>query len=178
MKSLTVILALASSGLAIFAEFRSIKESTLFFDWLDHIPIIILWTLMFIFTFLATKRFISSKHFMPFLPAMICILGLCIVYWHSAKREAIGNLRSVFTAATYQIGSDGGFILDFKKGGHLKGEKRDHWGVTYYWGNYSQNKDTVNINIPLDFKLGRQAILTDTSLCIVYDTIKFDIYKQ
>ncbi len=115
---------------------------------------------------------------MPFLPAMICILGLCIVYWHSAKREAIGNLRSVFTAATYQIGSDGGFILDFKKGGHLKGEKRDHWGVTYYWGNYSQNKDTVNINIPLDFKLGRQAILTDTSLCIVYDTIKFDIYKQ
>ena len=178
MKPLLILLALISSGLAIFAEFRSVKESTLFFDWLNSVPIIILWTSTLIFIFLTVKSFNADKRFISFLPSILCIIGLCIVYWHSKRRETLDDSPSIFTATTYQIGSDGGFILDFKKDGYLKGEKRDHWAVTYYWGDYTQYKDTIILYLPLDFKLGKQAVLTDTSLRVMNDTIRFDIYKQ
>lgn len=178
MKPLVILLALLSSGLAIFAEFRSVKESTLFFDWLDSVPVIILWASTFIFIFLAAKSFKVDKPLIAFLPSIVCIIGLCIVYWHSKRRETLDDLPAIFTATTYQIGNDGGFILDFKKDGYLKAEKRDHWAVTYYWGEYSQKNDTIKLDLPLDFKLGKQLVLTDTSLSVINDTIRFDIYKQ
>jgi len=80
-------------------------------------------------------------------------------------------------ATTYQIGNDGGVKLDFKKNGHLKAEKDDHWRVTYYWGRYEMEKDSILMHIPLDFKLDKKAILTDTSLRFSNDTISFQVIR-
>jgi len=178
MRFFLILLALLSSGLAIFTEFRSIKESALFFDLSNSIPVFILWTSTFIFTFLSVKGYSADKRVVSFLPSILCIIGLCVVYWHSKKRETLDDSPSVFTATTDQIGSDGGFILEFKKDGYLKAEKRDHLALTYYWGGYIQIKDTITLNLPLDFKLGKQAILTDTSLRVINDTIQFAIYRK
>lgn len=98
--------------------------------------------------------------------------------WHQKKMEELDNSPTKFEASTYDIGSDGGFVIDFKTNGHLKAEKRDHWAVTYYWGKYSQNHDTINLDIPLNFRISRQALLTKDSLHFIGDTAKFFVVRQ
>ena len=112
------------------------------------------------------------------MPLTIGAIAILAIVWHTHLRNNLDNSQTSFTAATSQIGSDGGFIIDFKKNGHLKAERQDHWSVTYYWGNYTVEKDTIQLDLSLDFKLGKQAILTNNSLQIIGDTIRFAIYKQ
>ena len=176
MKLFQIIIALLFSGLAIFGEFRNIKESTIFPTLLDT-PFPILCTLAIIFLVINIRQYIKGKKLYSFLPVLICAAAIMPIYWHIKKRQDISRSESIFVATTYQIGSDGGFILYFKKDGNLHAERRDHWLLTKYWGHYSRNNDTVNLDIPLNFQLGKTGILTDTSLTILGDTIKFDVLK-
>lgn len=87
--------------------------------------------------------------------------------------ETLDNSPTEFTATTFDIGTDGGLVLDFKENGHVKAEKRDHWIVTYYWGTYSKSNDTINLDIPFDFTISRQALLTKDSLHFVNESARF-----
>lgn len=177
MKLYQAIIALLIGGLAIFIEFRSVEELTLFFDWVSSVPFFTLCFLTLLFLLLNARKFVRNKKFTSFLPITICIISIAIIVWHKMNRSSLDNSPTKFTATTYQIGSDGGFILDFKKNGHLKAERRDHWAVTYYWGKYYEKSDTITFDMPLDFQIKRQAILTDTSLNIIGDTISFQVFK-
>ena len=178
MKPNQIITALIVSGLAVHFEFRSRKELTLFFDWVNSIPFIMLCVLATVFLILNIRRYVSLSVATSFLPAFICLMSIILVLWHSQRRTILDNSPTSFTATTYQIGNDGGFVLDFKKNGHLKAERRDHWAVTYYWGKYYRVEDTIKLDIPFNFNLAPQAILTDTSLHIIGDTIMFEVVKS
>ncbi len=85
----------------------------------------------------------------------------------------LDNSSTAFTATTYDIGSDGGLVIDFKVNGHIKAEKRDHWVVTNYWGKYWKNSDTIIFDIPFDFNISRRAILTKDSFYLINDSARF-----
>lgn len=176
MKPFQITLAIAFSGLAIFVEFRDIKETTIFPTPMD-VPFPILCILALAFLIINVRQYIKYKKLFSFLPVCICVAGIMIIYWHIKKREHIAASESVFTAGTYQIGSDGGFRLHFKKDGNLTAERLDHWLHTEYWGHYHLNNDTLTMEIPLNFQLGRRGILTDTSLRLLDDTIRFHVIR-
>ena len=178
MRPFQIIIASLLCGLALWTEFKTIKESALFTDWLNVVPFWTLCALTIFFIVANTHTYYLDKQIISFLPLLICVTALSVVLWHQNKIKSLDNSQTKFTATSYDIGSDGGFILDFKLNGHLKAEKRDHWTVTYYWGNYTQNLDTINLNIALDFKLARQALLTDDSLHLLGDTTRFIVFRQ
>jgi hypothetical protein len=151
MKLYQAIPALLISGLAIFTEFRSVKEVTLFFDWVASVPLMALCFLAFIFLLLKARNYKNSKRLTSFLASIICIISIATIVRLKHNRSYWDNSPTNFTAITYQIDSDGGFVLEFKKNGHLKAERRNHWAVPYYWGKYNQKNDTVRFDIPLDF---------------------------
>lgn len=177
MRTLQIIITSFFGGLALWTEFKSIKESALFTAWLDSFPFWTLFVLTVVLIVMNIRQYSSNMRIISFLPVWLCVIFLSTIIWHQQKIKKLDNSPTKFSASTYDIGSDGGFILDFKVNGHLKAEKRDHWTITYYWGDYSQNHDTVNLNISLDLKLGRQAVLTDESLHFLGDSIKFVVFR-
>ena len=178
MRFLQVTFALLISGLTLWTEFDPVKESTIFTFEGNSFTFWILCTLTVIFAIINIRQFFSSKKVISFLPLLLCVTSISCVIWHQKKIEKLDNSLTKFTAYTYDIGNDGGLILDFKVNGHLKAEKRDHWTVTYYWGEYSQSHDTLNLSIPFNFKISRQALLTKDSLYFINDSTKFFVYRQ
>jgi hypothetical protein len=172
-----VITASVISGLAVAAELRSIKVHALFFGWINSAPIATIFIVTFIFLILNIKKYLTHKELSYFTPFIICIYSLFIMISYKNNRDNLDTSATSFTAHTLEIGSDGGFKFDFKKNGHLVAERMDHWKDTRYWGKYYRNNDTITLDIPLNFKLGKRAILTDTSLNFIDDTIKFNAYK-
>ena len=172
------IISLLIGGCAIWAELRPIRKSTLFFDWVDSVPFVFFCICTLLFLVLNTKHYFRHKQIVSFVPLLICVSAFFIIAWHKKRIESLEMSETLFTATTYQIGNDGGFIIDFKRDGRLKAERRDHWSVTYYWGNYSSKNDTINLDIPLDFKLGKKGVMTDTSLRLLDDTINFQMERR
>jgi|GEM_PF-2542724 len=177
MKFYQIAIASIVGGLALYAETRQIKTLSLFFEWINSIPLIGLSATSLIFFILNTRKFIRHKKLIVFAPVLICLIFLSMLIGQIKRRAFLDNSETSFIATTYQIGNDGGFKLDFKKNGHLKAEKDDHWRVTYYWGRYEMEKDSILMHIPLDFKLDKKAILTDTSLRFSDDTISFQVIR-
>jgi hypothetical protein len=177
MKTYQIVLAFLLSGVAIFSEFKSIKNTSLF-DFFETAPFVLLCLLTLLLLILNTRQYIQAKQMKSFIPSLICLCSLLIISWKMIETKRSDEAASLFTAATYQIGSDGGLIFDFKTNGYLKAERRDHWSVTSYRGKYSLRQDTVFLDIQLDFQLGRQAILTDSSLHIINDSINFQVDRQ
>jgi hypothetical protein len=178
MRKIQIILIAIFGLLAVAIEFRNIKTDTLFgIDMLEVIPLIVLCILTTAIIYRNSVQFRQTKRYFSFLPAFIGIVLVVITFGHKIWRSSVDNAPTLFTATNYNLGSDGGFILDFKTNKHLKAEKRDHWMVTYYWGSYDKQGDTLLLNIPLDFKMGRHAVLQDNVLSFTDDTVHFEVYR-
>lgn len=178
MRLIQLFLALLISALSVWIEFRPIKEFSLFTDWIYVIPFGVLCVSVVVFLVVNLRQFIPHKQIISFTPLLICLVAVTIILFHKARIAQLDNSPSTFTASTFDIGSDGGFVLDFKANGHLKAEKRDHWSVKYYWGEYAVKNDTFDLNIPLDFKLSKRAFLMHDSLFFEGDTAKFSVYRH
>jgi hypothetical protein len=168
-----LLIAFILSVLAILTEFRSIKETTLFTQWFDAAPFLGLCGAVVIFLVVAIWRFFSKRAIFTFLLFLVCGTSLLFILWHQKKVNGLDKSPTAFTAITQDIGNDGGFRLDFKKNGHLKAEKGDHWSFTEYWGNYTRHGDTIKLDIDFDFKLGKEAIMVNDSLHFIGSTFKF-----
>ena len=101
---------------------------------------------------------------------MLTILG------HGIWFNSIKSQETVFDAYNYDIGSDGGLKFEFKKGGYIFGRSIDHFSETFYFGEFSLHKDTLELNIPLDFPLSKQGyIYGDSVILFKNDPKKFYI---
>ena len=179
MRPVQTILILALSLLGVWLQFRNIKEdSVLGLDMLDGVPLAALCILTTIFLFSNSLQFRKTKNYLSFIPAFTGLVFIAIIFGHKQWRSSLDSSRTLFTATNNSLGSDGGFIFDFKENNQLKGEKRDHWMVTYYWGRYKKQGDTLLLDIPLNFKMGRHAVLHNDILKFTDDTIHFEVYRQ
>ena len=177
MRPFQILIAFFFGGLVVFFEFQPFKESGIFSGLFDSLPFWVLCVLIILFLAINFRQYSNKRQIISLLPLTICVLSLSATLWHQNMREKLDDSPTNFKATTYDIGNDGGLLFDFKKNGHVKAEKRDHFSVTYYWGKYSQHQDTIHLDIPLDFKLARQALLTDDSLHFVGDTAKFIVFR-
>ncbi len=171
-------MAFLIGGLAIAMEYRPIKDVSFFTDWYDAAPfwMLLIWTIVCLV--IDVRRYLSSKKLLSFSPLFLCLIFVSIVMWHQKTMEALDNSPTQFTATNDAIGSDGGFVLDFKVNGYLKAEKRDRFSVTYYRGRYTQLHDTIVLNIPLNFHLAKRGLLRNDSLCLIGDTTRFYVLRQ
>lgn len=176
MKRTQIILILIFGALAIWAEFRNIVEDAMLSVSMFYgVPLIILCCLTCIYLFKNTILFKQTKRYTSFVPVLIGFIIIAAIFRHKQWRSSIDDSPILISAINYDIGSDGGFILDFKANNHLKAEKRDHWIVTYYWGTYERTNDSLLLNIPLDFKMGRHAVLQKDTLSFTDDTLYFEV---
>jgi hypothetical protein len=179
MRKVQTILILIFGLLASGLEFRNIKTDTVFsIGMLEGIPLIALCILTATFIYKNSVQFRRTKNYFSFVPPFIGLVLIVTTFAHKLWRSSVDNAPTIFTATNYNLGNDGGFILDFKADKHLKAEKRDHWMVTYYWGSYEKQGDTLLIDIPLNFKMGRHAVLQDNLLSFTDDTVHFDVYRR
>lgn len=176
MRPIQLILILLFGGLAFYLEFRNIKEWTLFGgELLDKLPFIMLCLVLVVCGFKNIRQFRRSKNLVSLLPLTIGFALFALILGHNLLRSHHDNSPTLFTATNYDLGTDGGFRLHFKKDDYLLGEKIDHFSTTTYWGGYKRNGDTITLNIPLDFKMGRQAVVQNNVLRFLDDTVRFDI---
>ena len=179
MRPVQLILILLFGGMTVYLEFREIQEWTLFgSDLFNAVPLFVLCILTAVYLFKNNRQYRQRKNILFYLPSSIGLLFLIVTVGHMLLRSHYDNSPTLFTASNYDLGSDGGFSLDFKKNNHLKGKKIDRFSTTTYWGTYRQQGDTLILNIPLDFKMGRQAVFQDTILRFIDDTVKFEISRQ
>lgn len=178
MRRFQIILLLVFGGLAAFFQFKQIKEWSLFLDdfSLGIIFLVISCILTIVSFFNSLRLFKQKQPFYVFLPPFVGLVLVIAVSGHRFYQEAINKRRTLFQAMNDDIGSDGGFRFDFKEGGYLQGTKVDRFSTTYYWGKFKRQKDTLLLDIPLDFNLGRRAYLQNNILRFQDDTTKFTLY--
>jgi hypothetical protein len=173
-----VILAVACGLLAVLHEFRNIDQQTVFrLEKLQLIPLLALCVLTALLLYKNVVQLKHDKQFRAFIPALICIALIAAIFWHRQWRSSVDNTPVLFKAFNYRPGNDGGFLLEFKQNKYLKGQKMDHWAVTYYWGHYEQNGDTLTLDIHLDFNLGKHAILHNDVLSFTDDSVRFQVTR-
>ncbi len=179
MRPISIILILLLGGLTVYLEFRDIQEWTLFGgDLFDGAPFYALCILTVVYLFKNSRQYRQHKSILTYLPSAIGLLFLVVTVGHMLLRSYYDNSSTLFMATNYDLGSDGGFTLDFKKNYYLKGKKIDRFSSTTYWGTYRQQGDTFVLKIPLDFNMGRQAVFQDSLLRFVDDTVKFEVFRQ
>lgn len=178
MKPTSTVIALLFGWLAIHIAFSPVYVDALFFAWMYSAPFVLLCVLTLVFLIRSIQQFfVKNEKILVFLPVVISSICILVVVIQNERREALDNSATIFRASTREIGSDGGFNLYFKENGVLKAEKQDHWAVSYYWGEYHLKNDTVELDIPLDFKLGKKAVLSGKSLLFLDDSPTFEVYR-
>ncbi|MBU7578098.1 MAG: hypothetical protein KAF40_08565, partial [Flavihumibacter sp.] len=60
----------------------------------------------------------------------------------------------------------------------LIGEKIDRFSKTTYWGTYNRDGDAITIDIPLDFKLSKSALLQENILYFPGDSLRFKVFHH
>lgn len=163
MKKLYIPIVLLAAC-CIWLEIKPIKEYDLFFGWRYEAPFWVLLVLSVIFLLLNRGEYHSTRKASSFTPFLVCIISCGFILFHKKKTERLDNSPLQFEARNHSMGSDGGVFMMFKKNGYLVVEKQDHWMLTLYRGSYTLKHDTVHLDISLNFKLGREAVLTNDSL--------------
>jgi hypothetical protein len=177
MRKFQLFLVLITGGLTVYLQVRSIKGTDIFgMDIFQYFPLIILCIITFIYFIKNLKVFKQTSDFKSLLPSGIGLAIILLTLGHALIRFNLDNSKSLFIAENYDIGSDNVFRLDFKSNNHLVGHKIDRFGSTFYWGSYIKRQDTLKLNIHLDFKMGRQAILRNDTLHFIDDTIHFIVF--
>lgn len=178
MRPIPIILILLFGGLTVYLEFRDIEEWTLFGgDLFDAVPFYTLCILTLVYLFKNSRQYRQHRSILTYLPSAMGLLFLMVTVGHMLMRSKHDNSPTLFSATNYDLGSDGGFTLDFKSNNHLKGKKIDRFSTTTYWGTYKQHRDTLVLDIPLDFKMGRQAVFQDSILRFIDDTVRFEVFR-
>lgn len=177
MKLLVLLFILVFGVFATFLEFRQVSSDTLFFGWLNRMPMYMLCVLACIYLVPTVKQYTLLKKPVTLLTLGLCIAFIVVILLHKKSRANLDESETLFSADTYEIGSAGGFRFDFKQNGYLKADRYDHWENTIYWGGYTINSDTLTVDIPLDFTKSRQAIISDTTLIFINDTVIFRLHK-
>jgi hypothetical protein len=178
MRPIQLFLISLFGGLTIYLEFQNIKQWTLFgAELFDFIPLILLCILTVVYLIKNVNQYQVSRNFILLIPSLTGLLFLALTFGHKFIRSHLDNSQTLFTAVNYDIGNDGGFTLDFKTNNHLKGVRVDHFSETYYWGSYAKHGDTLELDIQLDFKMGKHALLQKDTLRFMDDTIHFSVYK-
>lgn len=177
LQTLLFILTLAFGSLAIYGETRSITQKTIFLDFIDYVPLTIL--CLVAATQLIRLILFYRTHAGRMILLSLAVAAICLGYtvWHYKHIEKLDSSPTLFTASNSQIGSDGGSRFYFKENGYLKAERGDHWCFTTYRGSYTLVKDTIDLDIRLDFKLGKRAILDNGILKFIDDTLVFEITR-
>lgn len=176
MRPVQLILISLFGGLAVYLEFRNIKEWTPFGgNILDNVPFFALCLALVGCIFQNIRQYRRTNSLVSFLPFTMGFALFALTLAHNFLRSHHENLPTLFTATNYDIGTDGGFRLHFKKDDFLVGEKINHFSTTTYWGEYKRSGDTIVLDIPLDFKMGRQAVLQSNVLRFLDDTVKFEV---
>jgi hypothetical protein len=163
---------------AIYSAYLPIKHYSLFFSWIYSAPIVLLCLSALLFLTLLIRQYVKKMKTLALAPFIICLVSGFFAYHLDERRKGLDNSDTSFKASTDKFGNDGGFYMDFKKNGHVQAERHDHWELTSYWGGYRRDKDTIYLDVPLDFPLGKKAILTDTTLQFLDDTINFRAFKE
>lgn len=177
IKPVQILFISVIGGMAFRIAYLPVFHDTLFFTWLNYVPFFCLGALTIVYSFLNSRLYIQTKNLLAFLPVVIGLICVFVIIMQNKKRESWDQAATIFTARTNQIGSDGGLTLDFKSDGILKVTKMDHWAVTYYWGRYELRRDTVDLDIALDFKLGRKGVVGKDTLRFLGDTVRFEVYR-
>jgi hypothetical protein len=180
MRRFQLFIILLAGGLTVFDEFRNIKESTMFgIEMFEFVPMILLCilTVVYLIKNINQHTDTDTRNIICLIPSLLGLLFLVLTFGHMLIRSNLDNSKTFFTATTNDVGSDGGFTLDFKTNSHLKGEKIDRFSTTSYWGSYTKLNDTIKLDIPTDFKMGRVALLKKDTLSFLDDTSHFLVYK-
>ncbi|OQP59578.1 hypothetical protein A3860_36930 [Niastella vici] len=177
LQILLFILTLIFGSLVIYGETRTITQKTIFFDFIDYVPLTILCLIAATQLIRLILFYRTNAGRMILLSLAIAAICLGYIVWHLKHVEKLDNSPTLFTASNSQIGSDGGSRLYFKENGYLKAERSDHWCFTTYRGSYTIVKDTFDLDIRLDFKLGKRAILDNGVLKFIDDTLIFEITR-
>ena len=159
-------------------QFQKIKEDTIFgIELIQFVPSFLLCILTIVYLLKNINQYADIKNAYVLTPSFLGMLFLILIFGHILIRSNLDKSPTLFVAATSDIGSDGGFTLDFKINNHLKGVKIDRFSTTSYWGTYTKLNDTIKIDIPTDFKLGKIALLQKDSFRFLNDTTHFLVYK-
>jgi hypothetical protein len=179
MQGIFLLYIFVFGGIAVIREFQNIKEWTVFGgDLFGAFLLIILCILTVFFLFKNYSRFKQTRNYFTFIHSFTGLLFLGLIFGHMIIRSSYDNSKTLFEAYNETTGNDEGFTLDFKMNKHLKGQRVDRFGTTSYWGSYTKQGDTLILDIPLDFKMGRHAILQGNILQFTDDTIHFNVYKH
>jgi len=179
MRGILLLLIFVFGSIAVVSEFQSIKEWTLFGGGIfEAFVLIILCILTVVFLFTDYSRFRQTRNYLSFIHSFTGLLCLGLVFGHMIIRSSKDNSKTLFEAYNENIGIDGDFTLDFKVNNHLKGTRVDHFSTISYWGSYVKRGDTLILNIPLDFQMGRHAILKGNTMQFTDDTIHFNVYMR
>jgi hypothetical protein len=173
MRQIQLFLILFSGGLSVYVEFRNITQDGFLLELLD-LPYLILSILTAVLLIINCREYRKKKAIVYF-PSIVGLLFIGLITGHILLRSHNDKSQTLFTGFSGAFGDDGGFIFDFKKNNHLVGKKFDFWHITTYRGSYRKKGDTVILSIPLDFKMGRQAVMQDSFLYFIDDTISFEI---
>lgn len=177
LKPLQVLLVLVVGTIALRIAYLPVVHDMLFFSWTYQVPFFCLGVLTIVYCLLNIRKYLDAKQLLGLTPLTIGIVAILLVVIQQRKRSNWDKAFIIFTASTTQIGNDGGFSLNFKREGIVKATKMDHWSVTYYWGKYRLEKDTVYLDVPLDFELGKIAVLEKDALRFLGDTLVFRVYR-
>jgi hypothetical protein len=178
MRYLQIAIGLFLGILAIFSAYLPVKHYSLFFSWIYSAPIVLLCLSALVFLVFLIRQYIKEVKPVALVPFIICLVSGFFAYYLEGRREGLDHSDTSFKASTDKFGDDGGFYIDFKKNGHVQAERHSHWELTSYWGGYRRDGDTIYLDIPLDFPLGKKAVLTDTTLRFLDDTVIFRAYKE
>jgi hypothetical protein len=178
MKVRTLIILLVTGGLAVWFELQPIYRYGLTEIQGRTVSLYILCILLFIATIRAVIRFRRLKKISTFIPPAVGLVSLLIVIFHARWRSDLENSPSIMLAHTSAFGTDGGLALEFKKDNHVVAELRNRIDLTRFWGRYQIKQDTVYLDLPVDFNLGKKGILADNRLLMIDSKVSFKFHLE
>lgn len=179
MRIILLLLLLVLGAISVEFEFRDIQESDILTGPItESIPFYSLCAITLYYLIRSITNFQKNKKLVAFIPSVIGLIFIGITSNHKVFRSNQKSYQTLFRASSNEFGNDGGFSLNFKENKVLIGEKIDRFSKTTYWGTYKQEADTIIIDIPLDFQLGKTALLQDSVLYFPEDSLKFEVFHH
>lgn len=151
-------------ALAVWKEWQPVKVETLWKPDMASIAMGLLYLVTFIVLIMAIRQWKKGHGKAAFTACGVALAFIALIWgqrWALIAREAEPD---VFSARAEGVGGDGALYLSFKKGHYVTAQKQDQWTQTFYRGSYSRQGDTLELDIPLDFPLGKRAVIEGDTL--------------
>jgi hypothetical protein len=179
MRIILLLLLVVLGAISVEFEFRDIQERDILTGPItESIPFYSLCAITLYYLIRSITNYQKHKKLVAFIPSVIGLVLIGITSNHKIIRSNQKNYQTLFIASSNEFGNDGGFRLNFKENKVLIGEKIDRFNKTTYWGTYKQEEDTIRIDIPLNFQLGKTALLQDSVLYFPEDSLRFEVFQH